>query len=125
LGCLGNENRLQRAVDCAALSDVIAVRITLSPSGTSRCVDQAVATGSPQRGSACINYEICADAIREARRILSEYINPCSPSDSIATIDQISRALDNEAVEAALKRIDGRNHFGLVWVQIDGPLTER
>jgi hypothetical protein len=60
------------------------------------------------------DYETCVDAIREARRLMSEYIDPCTPSDSIETIDQIIETLDNEFVEAALKRIDGRDHFGLV-----------
>jgi len=70
------------------------------------------------------DYEICADAVREARRILSDCINPCSRTDSIAAIYQLIEALDNEVIDAALKRIDGRNHFGLVWVQIDVPPRE-
>jgi hypothetical protein len=71
------------------------------------------------------DYEICADAIRKARRLLSEYINPCSPSDSIAAIAQLIDILDDEAVEAALNRIDGRNHFGLVWAEPDVPPTDQ
>jgi predicted ArsR family transcriptional regulator len=60
------------------------------------------------------DYETCLTAFREARRLLSEYINPCSPSESVETLDQIIDILDNDTVEAALRRIDGRDHFGLV-----------
>ena len=58
--------------------------------------------------------EVCADALHEARRILSRYIEPGQPRDAVATTDQIMEVLDNNTVEAALKRIDGRDHFGLV-----------
>jgi hypothetical protein len=60
------------------------------------------------------DYETCMNAFREARRLLSEYINPCNPSNSVETLDHIIDILDNDTVEAALKRIDGRDHFGLV-----------
>jgi hypothetical protein len=54
--------------------------------------------------------EICLDAIREARRILSTYIEP-GPRDAVATVNQIMAVLDDRVVEAALERVDGRNHW--------------
>lgn len=63
------------------------------------------------------DYETCVNTVREARRIMRDYINPCIPSDSAVAIDQLIEALDSEAVDAALRRIDGRNHFCLVWNQ--------
>jgi predicted ArsR family transcriptional regulator len=65
------------------------------------------------------DYETCTTALRQARRLMSEYINPCSPSDSVETLDQIIDILDNDGVEAALKRIDGRHYFGLVQCPYD------
>jgi hypothetical protein len=60
------------------------------------------------------DYDTCMNAFRQARRLLGEYINPCSPSPSVETLNQIIDILDNCRVEEALKRIDGRDHFGLV-----------
>ena len=60
------------------------------------------------------DYETCTTALHQARRLLSEYINPCNPSNSVETLDHIIDILDNDRVEAALKRIDGRDRFGLV-----------
>jgi hypothetical protein len=42
------------------------------------------------------DYDTCMSAFREARRLLSEYINPCSPSDSVETLDRIIGILDND-----------------------------
>jgi hypothetical protein len=67
------------------------------------------------------DYETCVNTVREARRIMRDYINPCIPSDAAAAIDKLIEALDSEAVDAALRRIDGRNHFGLVWNQSEEP----
>jgi hypothetical protein len=35
-------------------------------------------------------------------------------------LDRIIDALDNESLEASLKRIDGRNHFSVVWTDTLG-----
>ena len=37
--------------------------------------------------------EVCADELREARRILSAYIESSQPRDALATIDQIIEVL--------------------------------
>jgi hypothetical protein len=70
------------------------------------------------------DYESCMSAVRDARRLLSEYINPCSPSDSVETLDHIIDILDNDTVEAVLKRIDGRDHFGLLEIENGSPDRE-
>jgi hypothetical protein len=59
----------------------------------------------------------CVDAIREARRILGEYIEPGRPRDAAASIERIVTILDNDVVCGALKRIEGRNHFELVEIE--------
>jgi hypothetical protein len=64
--------------------------------------------------------QVCLEAIREARRILSEYIQP-GPRDAVPTVDEIMKVLDNRAVEAALERVDGRNHFNVVEFEYFGP----
>jgi hypothetical protein len=61
--------------------------------------------------------EICVDAVREARRILSKFSDPGGPHDAAASLYQIMTALDNQIVDAALERIDGRKHFGIVTVE--------
>ena len=63
------------------------------------------------------DYEICVEAICEARRVLSEYIEPGRPRDAAASIDKIITILDNDIVCSALKRVRGRNHFDLVGME--------
>jgi hypothetical protein len=63
------------------------------------------------------DYRTCVDAIREARRILGRYIEPAQPRDAAATINRIMEVLDNDDIDAALNRIDGRDHFRLVEFQ--------
>ena len=55
--------------------------------------------------------EICLKAIREARLILSEYIDPLSPYGAVKALDRLIEILDGEEVDAALSRIDTRKHF--------------
>lgn len=55
--------------------------------------------------------QICIDAVRDARRILGEFSDPASVNDTDAALYQIMDILDNQAVAAALERIDGRKHF--------------
>jgi hypothetical protein len=55
--------------------------------------------------------DICLDALRTARLVLSEYIDPLNPQDAVTGLDRIIEILDGERVDAALSRIDARGHF--------------
>jgi len=63
------------------------------------------------------DHEIVVDAIKAARRVLGQYIEPGQPRDATVTVHQLIGLLDNRDVEAALKRIDIRNTFELVSVE--------
>jgi len=67
--------------------------------------------------------QICLDAIRAARLVLSEFIDPLSPSRPVTTLDQLIEILDSEDVDAALARIDARRHFKVMEFDYprDGP----
>lgn len=66
--------------------------------------------------------EFCIDAVRDARRVLSEFSNPGGPHSADVAIYHIMNALNNQIVDAALERIDGRKHFGIVTVEPLDPL---
>jgi hypothetical protein len=68
-----------------------------------------------------IDHQICIDALVEARRLLSEYIEPGSAHDAVATLEHILEVLDNRDVDAALGRISERQHFELVTPEYYGP----
>jgi hypothetical protein len=55
--------------------------------------------------------EICLGALRRARETLSKYINPLNPFDAVKALEALIDILDSEEVDAALLRIDARNHF--------------
>jgi hypothetical protein len=63
---------------------------------------------------------ICVNAMREARRILNEYVEPGS-ADAVATLEQLLEVLDDRAVQDAMARTDCRRHFGVVTVDYYGP----
>jgi hypothetical protein len=67
------------------------------------------------------DHQICIDALIEGRRALSEYIDPGSAHDAIATVERILEILDNREVDAALGRIAERQHFELVTTEYYGP----
>lgn len=55
--------------------------------------------------------DICLDAIRAARIELSRFINPFESRDAVKVLDRIIDLIDSDEVDAALHRIDTRNHF--------------
>ncbi|MGL9622388.1 hypothetical protein QRQ56_30885 [Bradyrhizobium sp. U531] len=58
--------------------------------------------------------EMCLDALRLARMELSRYINPLDPFDSVQALDRLIELLDSDQLDAALARIDARNHFSVM-----------
>jgi hypothetical protein len=63
------------------------------------------------------DYEIIVDAVQAARSVLVEYIEPGQPRDATVTVHRLLGLLNNQDVEAALRRIDLRNTFELVSVE--------
>src|SRR3981081_4734652 len=66
------------------------------------------------------DYQICTDAVREARRILSRYIEPGQPRETRSRPSIRSCKCWTTTRLMPPKRIDGRDHFGLVefkWVR--------
>jgi hypothetical protein len=47
--------------------------------------------------------QVCVDAAREARRVLSDYFDPSGAHDAVAAIEQLLEVLDNRAVDAAAR----------------------
>ncbi|UPK36901.1 hypothetical protein IVB18_06100 [Bradyrhizobium sp. 186] len=59
-------------------------------------------------------------AFLEARSILSDYLVPNMPRSAGMTVDKLMDALTNDDVLAALRRIEGRQRFGLVEAEYTG-----
>lgn len=58
-----------------------------------------------------VDTEICLEALRAARIVLSRYIDPLNPDDAVHALDGIIDLLDSDEIDAALSRIDARRHF--------------
>ena len=51
----------------------------------------------------------------------SEYVDPGGAHDAVSTVEQLFEVLDDQDVNAAIKRIAGRAHFDLVTIEYYGP----